>query len=100
VLLRNGRVRLLGRWQGNAACSEQHASSFDSKNNAPLVVAVHTKAIRHSCRLQYIAVGNKVVILATHLHVAMFLCKREESNVLFVHVAEDLACVYIFYSFC
>jgi hypothetical protein len=56
------------------------------------MVAVHTKAIRHCCRLQYIATGNKVVLLATHLHVAMFFCKREESNVLFMQVAEDSFC--------
>jgi len=48
------------------------------------MVAVHTKAIRHCFRLQYITIGNNVALLATHLHVAMFFFfKREESNVLF-----------------
>jgi hypothetical protein len=46
------------------------------------MVAVHTKAIRHCSRLQYIAVGNNVVLLATHLHVAMFFSVREK-NVMF-----------------
>jgi hypothetical protein len=59
------------------------------------MVAVHTKAIGQCSCLQYIAIGNKVVFLAAHLHVAMFFCKREESNVLFVQVAKDLACVYL-----
>jgi len=36
------------------------------------MVAVHTKAIRHCFRLQYIAIGNNVELLVTHLHVAMF----------------------------
>lgn len=67
MLLQKSRVRLLGRWQGNAAGSEQHASSFDSKNNSFLMVAVHTKAIRHCSRLQYIAIGNNVCVACNSL---------------------------------
>jgi hypothetical protein len=41
------------------------------------MVAVHTKAIRHCSRLQYIEIGNSAVLLATHLHVAMFFSVRD-----------------------
>lgn len=40
------------------------------------MVAVHTKAIRYYFRLQYIAIGNNVALLASHLHVAMFFSVR------------------------